>query len=70
MNEEWGICLASLSASAGPSRKKIKTEKEDEPSIAPALNPLSTSSVIPSIEVALSDEEDYSDLEGRKKIQF
>jgi hypothetical protein len=76
-DEEWGIRLASPSASAGPSKKKIKTEKEDEPSIAPALNPLSTSSVIPSVEVVLSDEEDYSFmmndpwiLRDRKKIQF
>jgi len=79
MDEEWGIHLASPSASAGPSsKKKIKTEKDNGPSVAaPALNPPSTSCVIPSVEVALSDEEDYSFmmndpwiLRDRKKIQF
>lgn len=62
-DEEWGLRLASPSPSAGPSKKKIKTEKEDGPSVATAvLNPASTSPVIPSasVEVALSDEEDYS----------
>lgn len=77
-DDKWGTHLASPSASAGPSKKKIKTEKEEGPSIAtPAFNHCSTSPVIPSVEVALSDEVDYlftmSDpwiLRDRKKIQF